>query len=257
MSDNTHGLDEEEVEQDEMKAKLDLITVTSAKNLESMKSAIDVNTAENTTQFAFWDMESGTTSTLRTYVETTRATANANTTAIAGITSGLFDNMTYFIMNSPSYFDMVGSSFGAVTGSELTSFELTTDPKRFVIDTTGIAQDTFSPNQMTFSESGTKVTFGWTEVNVLVFYKMEHYDNSAGNRTITFGMYDDVNNVSKFSVRHDVYMDSSSFRFKQISGFAGSIAIQSSANYYFYAQSSGGGKLQNVQFFLVNATKAF
>ena len=250
-----HGLDEEEVEQDEMKEKLDLITVTSAKNLETMKTDIDSNSAVTTTHTANFAMTN--TSTLRTYAETTRATANANTTAIAGITSGLFDNMTYFIMNSPSYYDMVGSSFGAVTGSELTSFELTTDPKRFVIDTTGIAQDTFSPNQMTFSESGTKVTFGWTEINVLVFYKMEHYDNSAGNRTITFGMYDDVNNVSKFSVRHDVYMDSSTFRFKQISGFAGTIAIQSSANYYFYAQSSGGGKLQNIQFFLVNATKAF
>tara|TARA_R100000734_G_C3313970_1_gene105439 strand:+ start:851 stop:1618 length:768 start_codon:yes stop_codon:yes gene_type:complete len=255
MSDNMHGLDEEEVEQDEMKEKLDLITVTSAKNLETMKTDIDSNSAVTTTHEANFAMTN--TSTLRTYAETTRATANANTTAIAGITSGLFDNMTYFIMNSPSYYDMVGSSFGAVTGSELTSFELTTDPKRFVIDTTGIAQDTFSPNQMTFSESGTKVTFGWTEINVLVFYKMEHYDNSAGNRTITFGMYDDVNNVSKFSVRHDVYMDSSTFRFKQISGFAGTIAIQSSANYYFYAQSSGGGKLQNIQFFLVNATKAF
>lgn len=261
MSDNFHGIGvdnvAEQIEQDAMKAKLDLITITTAKNLDSMQSAINDNTTENTTQFAYWDMEAGTSSTLRTYVEANRGLITTNTTNINALETGLFDNMTYFIMNSPSYYDMVGSSFGAVTGSELTSFELTTDPKRFVIDTTGIAQDTFSPNQMTFSESGTKVTFGWTEINVLVFYRMEHYDNSAGNRTITFGMYDDTNNVSKFSVRHDVYMDSSSFRFKQISGFAGTIAIQSSASYYFYAQSSGGGKLQGVQFFLVNATKAF
>ena len=33
MSNNAHGLDEEEVEQDEMLAKLNLITITSAKNL--------------------------------------------------------------------------------------------------------------------------------------------------------------------------------------------------------------------------------
>lgn len=259
MSDNTHGIGvnelAEQAEQDAMKAKLDLITISTAKNLDSMKTDIDTNSAVTTTHTANFDMTN--TSTLRTYAEANRALITTNTTNINALETGLFDNMTYFIMNSPSYYDMVGSSFGAVTGSELTSFELTTDPKRFVIDTTGIAQDTFSPNQMTFSESGTKVTFGWTEINVLVFYRMEHYDNSAGNRTITFGMYDDTNNVSKFSVRHDVYMDSSSFRFKQISGFAGTIAIQSSASYYFYAQSSGGGKLQGVQFFLVNATKAF
>ncbi len=257
MSNNSHGLDEEEVEQDEMKAKLDLITITSAKNLEAMKESIDINTTVNTTHSAYFDMEVGASNTFRTYAETTRATATANTAAIAGLTSGLFDNMTYFIMNSPSYFDMVGSSFGAVTGSELTSFELTTDPKRFVIDTTGIAQDTFSPNQMTFSDSGTRVTFGWTEINVLVFYRMEYYDNAAGNRTLNVGMYDHGNSVGKAGFRHDVYMDSASFRFKQISGFLGTVALQSSSSYYFYAYSSGGGKLQNVQFFLVNATKAF
>ena len=36
MSNNSHGLDEEEVEQDEMKAKLDLITVASARNLDDI-----------------------------------------------------------------------------------------------------------------------------------------------------------------------------------------------------------------------------
>ena len=261
MGDNFHGLSpdsvEEAEEQDDLKAKLDLITITSAKNLDAMQSAINVNTTENTTQFAYWDMETGTSSTLRTYVEANRGLITTNTTNINNLESGLFNNMTYFIMNSPSYYDMVGSSFGAITGSVLTSFELTTDPKRFVIGSLGIVQDTESPNNFSFSESDTKITFGWTSTNVLVFYRMEHYDNSAGNRTITFGMYDDYNNVSKFSIRHDVYMDSSSFRFKQISGFAGSIAIQSSASYYFYAKSSGGGKLQGVQFFLVNATKAF
>ena len=263
MSDNFHTLDGEEIEQDEMKAKLDLITIASARDLDAMNVAINTNTAVNTTHSANFAMTN--TNALGTYAQATRVIANTNTsnistnaTAIAGIASGLFDNMTYFIMNSPSYFAMVGGVHGgATTGSALTSFELGTAPHRFVIGSLGIAQDTYSPNNFSFTEDNTKITFGWTEINVLVFYRMEHYDNSAGNRTIEFGMYDDYHNVNKFSVRHDVYMDSGSFRFKQISGFAGSIAIQNYANYYFWAKSNGGGKLQGVQFFLINATKAF
>ena len=264
MGDNFHGLDTEETEQDEMKEKLDLITITSAKNLETMQSAINVNTAENTTQFAYFNMETGTTSTLRTYVEDNRNSINTNTTnisantsAIAGIASGLFDNMTYVILNSPQYYDMVGTSFGAITGSALSSFTLSTEPHRFVIGSLGIVQDTYSPNNFSFSESDTKITFGWTGINVLVFYRMELYDNSSGNKRLEFGMYDDYHNVNKFGIRTDVYFDSSSYRFKQVSGFAGTIAIQNYANYYFWAKSDNGGKLQGVQFFLVKSTKAF
>jgi len=263
MSDNFHTLDGEEIEQDEMKAKLDLITIASARNIDDMNTAITTNTAINTTQIANFAMSNA--STLGDYAQATRVMANTNAsnittnaTNIAGIASGLFDNMSYFIMNSPSYYAMVGGAHGgATTGSALSSFELGTAPHRFVIGSLGIVQDTYSPNNFSFSENNTKITFGWTEINVLVFYRMEHYDNSAGNRTIEFGMYDDYHNTNKFSVRHDVYMDSGSFRFKQISGFAGSIAIQSYANYYFWAKSNGGGKLQGVQFFLINATKAF
>lgn len=41
MSNNSHGLDEEIVEQDEMKTKLDLITISTAKNLETMETEIN------------------------------------------------------------------------------------------------------------------------------------------------------------------------------------------------------------------------
>ena len=267
MGDNFHGLapdtNEEAIEQDEMKTKLDLISVTSARNLDAMQVAINTNTAVTTTHSANFDMTN--TNTLGTYAQANRTLINTNasnistnTTNINNIQSGLFDNMTYFIMNSPQYFAMSGGSHGgAVTGSVLSSQTLGTAPLRFVINSLGIAQDTFSPNNFSFSESGTKVTFGWTEINVLVFYKMEYYDNSSGNKTLNFGMYDDYHNSQKFSIRTDVYFDSSSFRFTQISGFAGTIAIQNYANYYFWASSPNGGKLQGVQFFLVNATKAF
>lgn len=44
---NSHELDTEEVEQDAIQAKLDLITITTSKNLESMNTAIALNTAKN------------------------------------------------------------------------------------------------------------------------------------------------------------------------------------------------------------------
>ena len=219
--------------------KLGLINIVSNKDINNMDTNINTNTT-NINQLT-----------------TLTNTHEVEITALQNAGSGLFSDMTYFIMNSPKYYDMVGSSHGAITGSELSSFELTSDEKRFVIGDLGIVQDTESPNNFSFSDTGTKISFGWSSYNVLVFYKMEMYDNSAGNRTLTFGMYDGHHNTNKFSIRHDVYMDSSSFRFKQISGFAGTIAIQNYANYYFWAKSSGGGKLQGVQFFLVKASKNF
>ena len=260
MSNNFHGIgvdpNAEATEQDTMKAKLDLITIASARNIDDMQVLINTNTAVRTTNTEKLDMT--TTSTLRTYAEASRALITTNTTNINGFETGLFGDMNYFIMNSPTYFDMTGSGFtGAITGSVLSSFELTSDPKRFVIGSLGIAQDTESPNNFSFTESDTLIQFGWSANTVLVFYKMEMYDNSSGNRTLEFGMYDDHHNTNKFSIRHDVYMDSSSFRFKQVSGFAGSIAIQNYAKYYFWAKSNGGGKLQGVQFFLVRSNKNF
>jgi len=244
-----------------------------------LKNLINTNTNTNTSQGTaingnstnitnLLSQTSGVgTSGLKTLINTNISNINSITTltntheveitALQNQGSGLFSDMVYFKINTPKYYDMVGSSHGAITGSELSSFELTSDEKRFVIGDLGIVQDTFSPNDYTITESGTKISFGWTSNNVLVFYKMEHYDNSAGNRTLTFGMYDDHHNTNKFSIRHDVYMDSSSFRFKHISGFAGTIAIQNYANYYFWAKSNGGGKLQSVQFFLVRASKNF
>ena len=86
MSNNAHGLDEEEVEQDEMLAKLNLITITSAKNLETMNNSITANATVGTTNTANFAMTN--TSTLRTYAEATRTSATNNASAIAGLTSG-------------------------------------------------------------------------------------------------------------------------------------------------------------------------
>jgi len=262
MGDNFHSLDQEETEQDLMKEKLDLITITSAKNLENMNDNIIINGANNITQNAKFAMTA--TSDLRTYSEDNRTSIttntsniNSNTSAIAGLSTGIIDNMNYFKMSTPVYYDMIGTGFGDITGSALSNMVLTTDPKRIIIDTLGIAQDTFSPNNFTFSESGTLVAFGWSSTNVLVFYKLEYYDNSVGERLLEFGFYDDYHNVGKFGIRHTINCPSSNFNFQQVSGFAGSIAIQNYAKYYFYAKSSGGGKIQGLQFFFVKSTKSF
>ena len=45
---NFQNLDQEEIEQDELKSKLDLITITTSKNLEDIKTAVDANTSKVT-----------------------------------------------------------------------------------------------------------------------------------------------------------------------------------------------------------------
>ena len=52
MGDNFHSLDQEETEQDLIQEKINLITITSAKNLENMNNSIIVNGATNITQNA-------------------------------------------------------------------------------------------------------------------------------------------------------------------------------------------------------------
>jgi len=257
---NFQNIDQEEIEQDQLILDVNLLQSqmtaanTNITNIFSQTSGVGTSGLKALTQTNATNITTNTSS-----INTLTSTVNTHETEINALQSspGLFGDMTFIIMNTPEYYDMSGT-FGAVTGSKITGgAELATDERRFVIGSLGIVQDTVSTNDFSFSESDTKITFGWSSNNVLVFYRMEHYDNSIGNRTLTFGMYDDYNNNIKFSVRHDIYMESSSFRFKQVSGFAGSIAIQSNANYYFYAKSSGGGNLQGLQFFLIKANKNF
>ena len=74
---NFQSINDEEIEQTELKEKLDLITIASAKNLDNMNDSIIINGAVNNTQNAQLDMTA--TSTLKTYVETTRSTVNGLT----------------------------------------------------------------------------------------------------------------------------------------------------------------------------------
>lgn len=177
-------------------------------------------------------------------------------TALAGNTAtGIIKHLLYIERASPNYFAIgAGQLQNAITGSELVApVELTTSPMRLVIDDLGVVQDTESPNNFSFTESGTMITFGWTQQVVLIFYKFEYYDNSAGERLITFGLYDDHHNTTKFSVRHSINMPTSNTTFKQVSGYAGHIAIQSYAKYFLWAKSSGGGKIQGLEFIFVRS----
>lgn len=177
-------------------------------------------------------------------IGTTSLTAKAGNSGIK--------HLLYIQPNTPTYYDMTGT-YGAITGSALLSAELATDPRRIVIGSLGIVQDTESPNNFSFSESDTKITFGWSQQVVLVFYKYEYYDNSAGERLITWGLYDDYHNANKFSIRHSINIPTSKYTFKQISGYAGHIAIQNYANYYLWAKSDGGGKIQGLNLIFIRS----
>ena len=148
-----------------------------------MKTDIDVNSAVTTTHTANFAMTN--TSTLRTYAETTRATADANTTAIAGITSGLFSDAIKFNINGG--YAIAGD--GSLTGSLLsTTNALTTTHRRYVL----LRTDTYS-SDVTLSDSNTKFSPSETG-NYLSIMSYEIYDNSADTKTIELELWGDTEN---------------------------------------------------------------
>ena len=258
MSNNFHGIDSEEEEQDEMKTKLDLITVTSSKNLETMETNIATNNAKNSYPSADATKMGNISVTSSVDLNTMNTSITSNTSAIAGIGGGLFQHLLSIKRATPNFFANSGGNLGTdITGSELVNPEITGGVLRLVIDDTGVVVDTESPNNFTFSESGTRIRFGWTQSVVLVFYKFEYYDNSAGSRTVTFGMYDDSNDASKFQIRHDFNMPSSFYIFKQFSGYAGYISIQNYNDYYLHFMSNGGGQIRDIEFLFIRSSLSF
>lgn len=181
MSNNAHGLDEEEVEQDEMLAKLNLITITSAKNLNTMSDLITVNGAVNNTQSAQLDMTA--TSTLRTYAEATRTSATNNASAIAGLTSGLFSDCIKFTTNGSYNYSVSGGNSGSAIGNLVA---LSATSRRFIL----VRTDTYSSdivlgnNDTTFtpSETGT----------YLSIISAEFYDNGNDLKQVTLSLYERI-----------------------------------------------------------------
>ena len=248
MSDNTHGLDEEEVEQDEMKAKLDLITITSAKNLESMKTDIDTNSAVTTTHTANFAMTN--TSTLRTYAETTRATANSNTTAIAGITSGLFSDAIKFTINGG--YAIAGD--GSLTGSLLsTTNALTTTHRRYVL----VRYDTYG-SDITLSDSNTKFSPSETGYYLSIM-SYEIYDNSADTKTIEMELWGDTENSLQMA-RNTITGSSTSYEYERVNNIM-VVYLTAGRTYYYRAKSDNGGVINAfssvTNLTLIKLTKSF
>ncbi len=120
---NFQNLDNEEIEQDTLKTKLDLLTITTSKNLENMSDSIIINGAVNNTQNAKLDMTA--TSTLRTYAETTRtslntltSTVNTHETEINAIQSNeLFTDIIKFTTNGTYNYTVTGGNSGSAIGN--------------------------------------------------------------------------------------------------------------------------------------------
>lgn len=250
MSNNFHGIDEEEVEQDEIKEKLDLITISSAKNLESMKDSIDINTTINTTQSAYFDMEVGANNTFRTYAETTRTTANANQSAIAGLTSPLFSDAIKFNINGA--YAIAGD--GSLTGSLLsTTNALTTTHRRYVL----LRTDTYSSN-ITLSDSSTKFSPSETG-NYLSIISYEIYDNSADTKTIELELWGDTENSLQMA-RNTITGTSTSFEYERVNNTK-MVYLTAGRTYYYRAKSSNGGVINAfntvTNLTLIKLTKSF
>ena len=181
MSNNLHGLDEEEVEQDEMLAKLNLITITSAKNLNNMSDSIIINGAINNTQSAQLDMTA--TSTLRTYAETTRTTATNNASAIAGLTSGLFSDCIKFTTNGTYNYTTENGNSGSAIGNLV---PLSATSRRFIL----VRTDTYS-SDITLSNNDCVFTPSETGTYLSII-SAEFYDNSADLKEVSLSLYERV-----------------------------------------------------------------
>jgi len=181
MSNNFHSIDEEIEEQDEMKSKLDLITITSAKNLNTMSDSITVNGANNVTQSAQLAMT--VTSTLRTYAEATRTTATNNASAIAGLTTGLFSDCIKFTTDGTYNYTVENGNSGLAIGN-LVAISATS--RRFIL----VRTDTYS-SDITLANNNTTFTPSQSGVYLSII-SAEFYDNSNDLKQVTLSLYERI-----------------------------------------------------------------
>ena len=181
MSNNFHPIDEEEEEQSQMKAKLDLITITSAKNLNTMSDSITVNGANNVTQSAQLAMT--VTSTLRTYAEATRTTATNNASAIAGLTTGLFSDCIKFTTDGTYNYTVENGNSGLAIGN-LVAISATS--RRFIL----VRTDTYS-SDITLANNNTTFTPSQSGVYLSII-SAEFYDNSNDLKQVTLSLYERI-----------------------------------------------------------------
>ena len=251
----SHFLDSEEEEQDDLKIKLDKITITNNLNLDNMNNQITINGGVNNTQNS--KLELTASSGVKTYVEATRGITatnsnniSSNTTAINNVTSGLFSDCIKFKHNG--FFAMNG---GNLTGSaESTSTELGTAYKRIIPN----ISDTYSSN-IALTDSNTKFIMNESGT-YLCNYSLELYDNASDVKIIQFGLHDDINGVPKFNFRNTIHPSGSGYEYYTFSGSCILTLTTGNDGYYFQIKSSGGAKLSTnitTEFTLTKINKSF
>ena len=184
----SHFLDSEEEEQDDLKIKLDKITITNNLNLDNMNNQITVNGAENVTQNS--KLELTTNSGVKSYVEVTRAitTTNSNnissnTTAINNVTSGLFSDCIKFTTNGTYNYTVENNNSGSAIGNLVA---LSATSRRFIL----VRTDTYSSN---ITLSNNDCVFIPSETGTyLSIISAEFYDNSADLKQITLSLYERI-----------------------------------------------------------------
>jgi hypothetical protein len=248
---NFQNINDEEIEQDELKEKLDLITITSAKNLDAMQTAVDMNTTVNTTHTAFFDMESGANNTFRTYAETTRSslnsltsTVNTHETEINALQSStaLFTDGIKFTFNGAYALD--GSN--NLTGSLLSvTNALTSGFRRYVL----VRTDTYS-SDVTLSDSNTKFTISETGYYLSIM-SYEIYDNSADTKTIELEFKGDTEGSLQMA-RNTVTGTSTNYEYERVTNTM--IVYLTSGNLYSYQGKSSNGGVINAYNTVTNMT---
>jgi len=237
---NFQNLDNEEIEQDELKTKLDLITVTTSKNLEDIYNAIVNNSTVTTAHSGNFNMTN--TSTLRTYAETTRtslnsltSTVNTHETEINDLqgSSALFTDGIKFTFNGAYALD--GSN--NLTGSFLsTTNPLTSGFRRYVL----VRTDTYS-SDVTLSDSNTKFTISETGYYLSII-SYEIYDNSADTKTVELEFKGDTEGSLQMA-RNTVTGTSTNYEYERVTNTM--IVYLTSGNLYSYQGKSNNGAVIN------------
>lgn len=247
MSDNFHGLDEEEVEQDEMKAKLDLITVASARNLDDIYNAIVNNSTVTTLHSANFGMTNA--STLRTYAEDNRTTITTNTAAIAGLTSGLFSDAIRFSINGG--YEYSGLTNGTFRSS---SFILLVAHRRYVL----VRDDTYS-SDVVLANNNTTFTPN-SSGNYLSIITAEIYDNVAAAKQINLELYGHTEGASLQMIRHTMVGSSTNYEYNRIHSVQ-VVPLVAGQQYYYKAYSTNGAVINSLStftnFLLIKMEKSF
>ena len=256
MGDNFHGLTpdstDEAIEQDEMLVKLNLITITSSKNLNTMSDLITVNGAVNNTQSAQLAMTA--TSTLRTYAEASRGLITTNTSNLNNLDTPLFTDCIKFTINGSYAYTSGGGNSGS---AQSTTLALTTTPRRFIL----VSTDTYSSN-ITLSDNNT--TFRPNESGTyLSIISAEFYDNSADTKLVQLELIEKMggSESSRQIIRNNFTGSSTSFEYGRLNNTA-IVTLNSSKDYWYKAIGSANGGIINAfststAFTLIKINKAF